>query len=164
MSPCHTGSCGHPCLCKGSLDHLNERDTKDLGELVNSRLLDIGSKAATEKNGELMIPYKAIEVRLKLLKIGGTLTKVDHLLHRTILRSVDQGISSVSGMRTVLFDENDTPTFVAGRDPRSNLKLTFDVVNYEGVVSASVNVIGSYIENAYIQLIPTVIYLPADME
>lgn len=165
MNNCPTGYCGYPCLCKGSLDHLGRSETEALQKLVTSRLTDIDSKEMSDKWGELMVPYAAVEVQLVALKYDGRLQKCDHLLHRIILRKGSEGIRTVSGLRTVLVDpETGEPTFIAGHDNRSNTRISFDVMDWNGEIGVSVDCIGGYIQDAYTKLNYTTVFLPADME
>lgn len=141
----------------------NKDEATELIQQAMQRLNEINAREASEKHGELMIPYAAVEVRLVAMKIPGELRQCDHLLHRVILRKCNEGIHSISGMRTVLLDADANPTFIPGRDPRSQTAITFDVLDWNGEVSASVDCRG-YIEAAYIKLNHTTVYLPADME
>lgn len=164
MNNCPTGYCGNPCLCSGALDHLSRTDALDMGKLAMKRVEDIDAKEMSDKYGELMLAVPAVEVRLVAMKYNGAINQCDHLLERIILRKENDCIRTLSGMRTVLLDPEGNPTFVRGYDPRSNTKLRFEILEWKGEVSASVESYGSHIEQAYIKLVNTTVFLPADME
>lgn len=164
MNNCPTGYCGYPCLCPGSLDHLNRNDALDMGKLSMKRVEDIDAKEMSDKHGELMIAVPAVEVRLVAMKYNGAISQCTHLLERIILRKENDCIRTLSGVRTVLLDPEGNATFISGADPRSNTKLRFEILEWKGDVSASVECYGSYIEEAYIKLVNTTVFLPADME
>lgn len=164
MNNCLTGFCGDPCLCAGALDHLSRKDALDMGKLAMKRVEDIDAKEMSEKYGELMLAVPAVEVRLVAMKYNGAINQCEHLLGRVILRKENDCIHTLSGMRTVLLDPEGNATFISGGDPRSNTKLRFEILEWRGDVSASVECYGSFIEEAYIKLVNTTVFLPADME
>lgn len=164
MRNCPTGYCGDPCLCKGSLDHLSYDEAKAMLQLATERLQVLDVKAASEKYGELMMACPAVEVKLVTLRYDGRLVKCDHLLHRAILRKENQGIYTTSGIRTVMLNAEGDPIFVPGEDHRSNTKIRFEVLDWNGDISASIGCVGGYIQEAFVKLVNTTVYLPSDME
>lgn len=162
MNNCPTGYCGYPCLCPGSLDHLNREDALDLGKLAMKRVEDIDAKEMSDKHGELMVAMPAVELRLVAMKYNGSINQCDHLLERRILRKENDCISTLSGVRTVLLDPEGNAIFIRGEDSRSNTKLHFEILEWHGNVSASVECRGQYLEEAYVTLVNTTVFLPLD--
>lgn len=164
MRNCPTGYCGDPCLCKGSLDHLSDEDARTMIRLATERLHALGAKAVSEKHGEPMVAYPAVEVKLVTLRYHGQLVKCDHLLHRAILRKENQGIYTTSGVRTVMLNAEGDPIFVPGEDHRFKTKIRFEVLDWNGDISASIECSGGHIQEAFVKLVNTTVYLPSDVE
>lgn len=165
MKICETGWCGFPCTCPGSYKHMDRSDAEALKAICEDRLNQLNCKEASDKHGELMVQYHAVEARVKVLKVEGVLHQVDHLLHRAILSKGNADvINSVSGMRSVHFGQDGEIKFDIGSSSRTMLNFTFDVLNYKGDISVSVCSENAFIQDIFVQLVPTVIYLPADME
>lgn len=146
-------------------NHITTENATEIIKLATDRLEAIGAQEASDRLGEAMIPYKAVEARVKALRVDGVIHQVDHLLYRLIVREANkQRIRTVSGMYSVMFDKDDVITFKRGEDPRTMTRFEFDVLEYHGDISVSAIPKGSYIQNVFVKLVPTTVYLPADME
>jgi len=160
MRNCPTGYCGDPCLCKGALDHLSRNDAKDMLRLADNRIKAIDAKAASEKHGESLVPYAAIEVVLCALKYNGSIVKCNELLHRVVLAKPTDRIETVSGIKSVLLDTEGNPIFRAGHVPETNTRIRFEVLQWGDTVGVSVDCEGGYIQEAYTKLNYTTVFLP----
>lgn len=163
MKICQTGWCGHPCTCPGSYTNMDRDEATALRDICINHLDKLDAKEQSDKLGELMVGVPAVEVRLVAMKHSGAIHQCDHLLARVILRKEDDCIRTLSGLKSVILDEEGNPTFVQGTDRRTNTRIQYEVLEWKGDVSASVECFG-YIEATYIKLVNTTVYLPADME
>ncbi len=164
MNNCPTGYCGYPCYCEGSLDHIDREEAESLSKLVSKRINDIDAKTASDEHDMQLVGYPAVEVRLVAMELNGQIKKLDHLIQRVVLRKDSSGIRTLSGLKSVLIDNDGNISFVAGHTRETRTCFNYVVLEWNGEVSASAKSDSPIIDNIFLKLVDTMVYLPANME